>query len=69
MRGGSWGNDNTDNFRCAYRNNNHPDNRNDNYGFRVASTHRGQSPGAHGGRGRARRVQAASGPRPGRKAE
>lgn len=38
VRGGSWNNDNTDNFRCAYRNNNRPDNRNDNNGFRCAST-------------------------------
>jgi opacity protein-like surface antigen len=36
LRGGSWNNDNTDNFRCAYRNNK-PDNRNNN-GFRCAST-------------------------------
>ena len=38
VRGGSWNNDNTDNFRCAYRNNNKPDNRNNNNGFRCAST-------------------------------
>jgi hypothetical protein len=38
LRGGSWNNDNTDNFRCAYRNNNKPDNRNNNNGFRCAST-------------------------------
>jgi hypothetical protein len=38
LRGGSWNNDNTDNFRCAYRNNNRPDNRNNNNGFRCAST-------------------------------
>ncbi len=37
LRGGSWNNDNTDNFRCANRNNNNPDNRNDNHGFRCAS--------------------------------
>ncbi len=34
-RGGSWNND-ADNARVAYRNNNHPDNRNNNLGFRVA---------------------------------
>ena len=34
MRGGSW-NNNRDNARCAYRNRNQPDNRNDNLGFRV----------------------------------
>ncbi|MBI3800386.1 MAG: formylglycine-generating enzyme family protein [Deltaproteobacteria bacterium] len=38
LRGGSWNNDNPGNFRCAYRNNNRPDNRNDNNGFRCAST-------------------------------
>jgi Sulfatase-modifying factor enzyme 1 len=34
VRGGSW-NNNRDNARCAYRNRNQPDNRNDNIGFRV----------------------------------
>jgi hypothetical protein len=38
LRGGSWNNDNTGNFRCAYRNNNTPDNRNNNNVFRCAST-------------------------------
>jgi len=38
LRGGSWNNDNSNNFRCAYRNNNRPDNRNNNNGFRCAST-------------------------------
>jgi len=38
VRGGSWNNDNTDNFHCAYRNNNDPTKRNDNNGFRCAST-------------------------------
>jgi len=33
-RGGSW-NNNQDNARAAYRNNNHPDNRNNNIGFRL----------------------------------
>ncbi len=38
LRGGSW-NNNTENARCAYRNRNEPDNRNNNVGFRlVAST-------------------------------
>ena len=32
LRGGSW-NNNQDNARCAYRNNNHPDNRNNNSHF------------------------------------
>jgi len=44
VRGGSWNNDNHDNFRCAYRNNNTPDNRNNNNGFRVASTVQRRSP-------------------------
>jgi len=34
VRGGSW-NNNRDNARCAYRNNDHPGNRNNNLGFRV----------------------------------
>jgi hypothetical protein len=34
VRGGAW-NNNRDNARCAYRNRNHPDNRNNNIGFRV----------------------------------
>lgn len=34
LRGGSF-NNNEDNARCSIRNNNHPDNRNNNNGFRV----------------------------------
>ena len=34
LRGGSW-NNNQDNARADYRNNNHPNNRNNNIGFRV----------------------------------
>ena len=34
LRGGSW-NNNPDNCRMARRNNNRPDNRNNNIGFRV----------------------------------
>ena len=34
LRGGSWFN-NTQNLRAANRNHNHPDNRNNNIGFRV----------------------------------
>lgn len=34
LRGGSF-NNNPQNVRCAYRNNNNPDNRNNNNGFRV----------------------------------
>ena len=35
LRGGSWINNNPDNLRAAYRNNNHPDKRNNNIGLRV----------------------------------
>ncbi|MBI5291876.1 MAG: SUMF1/EgtB/PvdO family nonheme iron enzyme [Chloroflexi bacterium] len=38
LRGGAF-NNNSRNARCAYRNNNHPDNRNNNIGFRVAVSH------------------------------
>ena len=38
LRGGSF-NNNRDNVRCAYRNNNNPDNRNNNIGFRVVGPH------------------------------
>jgi len=34
LRGGAF-NNNSRNVRCAYRNNNNPDNRNNNIGFRV----------------------------------
>ncbi|MBM4431867.1 MAG: hypothetical protein FJ026_16200, partial [Chloroflexi bacterium] len=34
LRGGSW-NNNRNNVRCAYRNRNNPNNRNNNRGFRV----------------------------------
>lgn len=37
IRGGSW-NNNAQNARSANRNNNDPSNRNDNVGFRLAST-------------------------------
>jgi formylglycine-generating enzyme required for sulfatase activity len=36
LRGGSW-NNNQSNARCAYRNNNNPDNHNDNNGVRLAT--------------------------------
>lgn len=36
LRGGSFDN-NRNNVRCAYRNDNNPDNRNNNIGFRVLS--------------------------------
>jgi len=38
VRGGSF-NNNANNVRCAVRNNNNPDNRNDNNGFRVVVSH------------------------------
>ena len=34
VRGGTW-NNNQNNARCAYRNRNQPDNRNNHIGFRV----------------------------------
>lgn len=34
LRGGSWDNDNPANLSASYRNNDHPENRNDNIGFR-----------------------------------
>ncbi len=37
IRGGSWNND-AQNLRSAQRNNDHPGNRNDNVGLRLAST-------------------------------
>ncbi len=37
IRGGSW-NNNPQNLRSAYRNNDRPENRNDNVGFRLVST-------------------------------
>ena len=39
VRGGSW-NDQARNVRAAYRNWNHPENRNDNLGFRCAQLRR-----------------------------
>ncbi|MBM3460923.1 MAG: hypothetical protein FJX76_02370 [Armatimonadetes bacterium] len=38
LRGGSWNNNNDNNFRGANRNNNGPGNCNNNNGFRLAST-------------------------------
>ena len=38
LRGGSW-NNNNDNARCAYRNRNNPNNRDNNIGFRVVVSH------------------------------
>ena len=38
LRGGSW-NSNAQNVRAANRNDNPPDNRNDNIGFRLARAH------------------------------
>jgi hypothetical protein len=35
LRGGSWNNENPQNFRAAYRNRNEPQNRNNNRGFRF----------------------------------
>jgi hypothetical protein len=38
LRGGAF-NNNDRNVRCAYRNNNNPNNRNDNNGFRLCVSH------------------------------
>ncbi|MFP4349190.1 MAG: SUMF1/EgtB/PvdO family nonheme iron enzyme [Desulfococcaceae bacterium] len=38
LRGGAY-NNNSDNLRCAYRNRNNPNNRNDNIGFRCVCAH------------------------------
>lgn len=38
VRGGSFDN-NQNNVRCAYRNRNNPDNRNNNVGFRIVRAH------------------------------
>ncbi|MFM6058740.1 MAG: SUMF1/EgtB/PvdO family nonheme iron enzyme [Microcystis sp.] len=37
LRGGSW-NNNPENCRCAYRNRNNPDNRNNNIGLRLVAS-------------------------------
>lgn len=37
IRGGSW-NNKPSNLRCSNRNNNTPDNRNNNIGFRLSNT-------------------------------
>ena len=62
VRGGSWNNDNNDNFRCANRNNNRPDNRNNNNGFRCSSTLHCQGLSVYGRTGCAWKVQAGSRP-------
>lgn len=46
-RGGSW-NNNPANVRAANRNNNSPDNRNNNLGFRLLSTNHRQTGPVHG---------------------
>ena len=50
-RGGSWNND-PDNCRVANRNNDNPDNRNDNIGFRLANTGTRQPLGLYAGSAR-----------------
>ena len=59
LRGGSWNNE-PENLRSANRNRNTTENRNNNAGFRVASTARRRSPRAHGRGERARAVQGRS---------
>ena len=51
-RGGSWNNE-PRNVRSANRNRNTTDNRNNNLGFRLASTPTGRDRALQGGRGRA----------------
>ena len=51
-RGGNW-NNNAQNCRSANRNNNWPDNRNNNIGFRLVSSSRCQIAGVYGGPRRA----------------
>ena len=48
LRGGSF-NNNARNVRCAYRNDNDPDNRNDNIGFRVVVSTFAAAPEMPGG--------------------
>ena len=67
LRGGAW-NNTRDNARAVYRNNNEPDNRNNNNGFRLVAPHASRYPAGNaarrrlGGRGRERwRAQALAG--------
>jgi formylglycine-generating enzyme required for sulfatase activity len=46
IRGGSWNND-PQNCRTAYRNNNRPDNRDNNLGFRLVLQLTGKPDGFH----------------------
>ncbi|MBF0623695.1 MAG: hypothetical protein HQL82_02690 [Magnetococcales bacterium] len=62
-RGGSWNND-ARNLRCANRDNDDPGKRNDNLGFRLASTGNRRSSRHHGGAKRPFPVQVQS-PAPG----
>ena len=48
VRGGSWNNNNAEYRRPGARNRNHAGNRNDNNGFRVASTPRSRNRRGHG---------------------
>jgi len=65
LRGGSW-NNNQRNTRVSYRNNNHPDNFNNNIGFRVVVAHDFQHRGLHG-RGPCRQSCGVTAPRRTRK--
>lgn len=67
LRGGSW-NNNPHNARSAKRNRNNPGKRNNNLGFRLASTPQGRSRPLQGAAGRTcgvhRRAMSSAAPRP-----
>ena len=63
IRGGSW-NNNAQNCRSANRNNNNPDNRNNNIGFRLASSPHRPTARVHGPAPSASVVTRAAIPRP-----
>jgi retron-type reverse transcriptase len=76
LRGGSWNNDSPDNLSALNRNHNHPDNRNDNNGFRCgvglgvspkagpACAECGAMPGGHPLPGQSQEASLTAGPAP-----
>ncbi|MCC6861617.1 MAG: SUMF1/EgtB/PvdO family nonheme iron enzyme [Bryobacterales bacterium] len=62
LRGGAW-NNNQDNARADYRNHNHPDNRNNNIGFRVVCSSHIRLRPPHAGRSRRSRLAGCGGGR------